>query len=572
LNFKMPNTVVINLGNGNLAQGFPTVTARLWDDLHPRAEQFMGSLPAMPDLAESYRIWQSTYRALCDRLFIRSAPEDAEDELEIATGGITNVSQVSFQGLSQQLQQQLNDWLQSEGFRPVERQLRSQLHPDAEIRVIFEVNDDLLHRLPWHCWHFLRDYANAEVALSCPEYKRRAGARALTARKLVRILAILGNSHGIDVAAERQLLQRLPDAETQVLVMPSRQDLNHQLWDPRGWDILFFAGHSQTEGQMGRIYINDNPLHNSLTIDQLEEALNTAIDNGLKLAIFNSCDGVGLAQALAALPIPQVIVMREPVPNQVAQEFFQYFLTAYARDRLPLYVAVRQARRRLQGLEDDFPGASWLPVICQNPAIDPPTWLQLGGMPPCPYQGLFAFQATDADVFFGREQFTQNLVTAVQHQALVALVGPSGSGKSSVVFAGLVAQLCLRDRSLPPRHIVSFRPGGSPFDALAEALIQELPEVVLTAKEPQFLEPSQSRRLKMLELAVALQQDQHALCQLIAKWVQHPPGARLLLIADQFEELYTLCAEDQRLTFLENLLNAVQLAPAFTLVLDLIGN
>jgi WD40 repeat protein len=565
----MPSTVVINLGNGNLAQGFPTVTARLWDDLHPRAEQFIGSLPAMPDLAESYRIWQSTYRALCDRRFIRSAPEDAEDELEIATGGITNVSQVSFQVLSQQLQQQLNDWLQSEGFRHIERQLRSRLQPEAEIRVIFEVNDDLLHRLPWHCWHLLHDYANAEVALSCPEYKRRSGSRTLTARKRVRILAILGNSHGIDVAAERQLLQALPDAETQVLVMPSRPDLNHQLWDPLGWDILFFAGHSQTEGQMGRIYINDNPVHNSLTIDQLGEALNTAIDNGLKLAIFNSCDGVGLAQALAALPIPQVIVMREPVPNCVAQEFFQHFLAAYATDRLPLYVAVRQARRRLQGLEDDFPGASWLPVICQNPAIDPPTWLQLGGMPPCPYQGLFAFQATDADVFFGREQFTQNLVKAVQHKALVAVVGPSGSGKSSVVFAGLVAQLRLRDRSLSPHHIVSFRPSGSPFDALAEALIQEWPEVALAAKDSRFLEPSQALRFRTLELAVELQQDQHALCQRIAKWVQHSPGTRLLLIADQFEELYTLCPEDQRQTFLESLLNAVQLAPAFTLVLTL---
>ena len=565
----MCNTVVISLGNGDLAEGFPTVTARLWDNRHPRAEQFMGSLPALPDLAASYRIWQSTYRALCDRRSIRSALEAAEDELEIATGGITNVSQVSFQALSQQLQQQLNDWLQSEGFRHIEQQLRSQLHPDAEIRVIFEVNDDLLHRLPWHCWHLLRDYANAEVALSCPEYKRRAGSRPSTARKPVRILAILGNSDGIDVEAERQSLQALPDAETHFLVMPSRQDLDHQLWDPLGWDILFFAGHSQTEGQMGRIYINQNPTHNSLTIDQLGEALNTAIDNGLKLAIFNSCDGVGLAQALAALPIPQVMVMREPVPNRVAQEFFQYFLAAYATDRLPLYVAVRQARRRLQGLEDDFPGASWLPVICQNPAIDPPTWLQLGGMPPCPYQGLFAFQATDAPVFFGREQFTQTLVTAVNHKALVAVVGPSGSGKSSVVFAGLVAQIRLRDRRTPPYRIVSFRPGGSPFDALAKALLQELPEVTLTTQEPQILEPSQSRRFKRLELAVELQQDQHALYQLIAKWVQYSAGARLLLIADQFEELYTLCAEDQRLTFLESLLNAVQLAPAFTLVLTL---
>lgn len=56
--------------------------------------------------------------------------------------------------------------------------------------------------------------------------------------------------------------------------------------------MLFFAGHSQTEGETVRIYINENKTNNSLTIEQLEEALKAAIDKGLKLAIFNSCDGL----------------------------------------------------------------------------------------------------------------------------------------------------------------------------------------------------------------------------------------------------------------------------------------
>jgi CHASE2 domain-containing sensor protein len=62
------------------------------------------------------------------------------------------------------------------------------------------------------------------------------------------------------------------------------------------------------------------------------------------------------------------------VANRVAQEFFKHFLTAFAEQHLSLYLAVRQARRQLQGLEDEFPGASWLPVLCQNPAVEPPTW------------------------------------------------------------------------------------------------------------------------------------------------------------------------------------------------------
>lgn len=91
--------------------------------------------------------------------------------------------------------------------------------------------------------------------------------------------------------------------------------------------------------------------------------------------------GMGLAFALEQLHIPLLIVMREPVSNRVAQEFFKQFLEAFALEQLPFCQAFRQARRKLQGLEDDFPGASWLPVMCQNPATEPPTWVQLGGNP-----------------------------------------------------------------------------------------------------------------------------------------------------------------------------------------------
>jgi CHASE2 domain-containing sensor protein len=369
----MSKTVVLNLGSGNLNSGFSHITARLWTDQHPHAEQMVGNLPAAPELIRCYRIWQSTYLALCDRRVIRSAAE-ATGELEIDDSGITQVSQLSFQELSQQIQQQINVWLRSEGFFAIERQLRSQLNPGDEIRVIFEANNDLLQRLPWHCWDFFRDYPQAEMALSQPEYRRRGSSRSPAPRKKVRVLAILGSCQDIDVEAERQFLQRLPNTEVKFLITPLRQEFNQQLWDASGWDILFFAGHSHTEGTTGRIYINQNPSNNSLTIEQLEEALGTAIDNGLKLAIFNSCDGIGLAQALGRLYIPQVIVMREPVPNRVAQEFLRYFLEGFALERLPLYPAVRQARRKLQGLEDEFPGASWLPVLCQNPAEIPPHW------------------------------------------------------------------------------------------------------------------------------------------------------------------------------------------------------
>ncbi|NJQ98827.1 MAG: CHASE2 domain-containing protein, partial [Hydrococcus sp. CSU_1_8] len=76
------------------------------------------------------------------------------------------------------------------------------------------------------------------------------------------------------------------------------------------------------------------------------------------------------------LNIPQIIVMREPVSDRVAQAFLKYFLNEFSDDQ-PFDVAVRKARERLQGIEGQFPGASWLPVIFQNPAHTPPTWKDL---------------------------------------------------------------------------------------------------------------------------------------------------------------------------------------------------
>ncbi|MER3405919.1 MAG: hypothetical protein C4289_12795, partial [Chloroflexota bacterium] len=83
-------------------------------------------------------------------------------------------------------------------------------------------------------------------------------------------------------------------------------------------------------------------------------------------------------------------------------------------------------------------------------------------IPPCPYRGLIAFREQDAPYFFGRKVFVQQLVEAVHGRSFVAVLGASGSGESSVVFAGLVP--CLRSEE--GWVIASFRPGDHPFRAL----------------------------------------------------------------------------------------------------------
>lgn len=432
----MSKSVVINLGNGDLSNGFPIVTAQLRAANHPYPQQFIGSLPPAPTLVELYRRWQLIYKSLCDgKEMLSPSKELDDDELEIDETGVTNISKPSFNEVCKDLQIHINNWLKSEAFLNIERQLRSQLGSTEEVRVIIETNDELLRRLPWHRWEFFNDYPLAEMALSRPEYKRREPLESKVSQKKVRILAVLGNTSGIDLETETKFLKSLNDAEIEFIANASRQELNAQLWNNLGWDILFFAGHSQTEGETGRIYINENETNNSLTIEELEEAVKQAIENGLKLAIFNSCDGLGLANTLEKLNIPTVIVMREPVPNRVAQEFFKHFLDAFAFEQLPLYLAVQQARRKLQGLENDFPAASWLPVICQNPAVEPPIWQKLGRFIHCPHQNNRDWgEAPDLPVFFGRSIELETLEKWILEEncRLVAILGMQGVGKTDL--------------------------------------------------------------------------------------------------------------------------------------------
>jgi CHAT domain len=152
---------------------------------------------------------------------------------------------------------------------------------------------------------------------------------------------------------------------------PQRRELSDSLWN-QAWNILFFAGHShsQPDGVTGKLWLNAKE---SISIADLQYALTQSINHGLKLAIFNSCDGLGLANELADLQIPQMIVMRQPVPDAVAQAFLSNFLQRFAQGQ-PFYQAVRNAREQLHDLEPQNPCASWLPIIIQNPATLPPTW------------------------------------------------------------------------------------------------------------------------------------------------------------------------------------------------------
>ncbi|MEK0190742.1 CHAT domain-containing protein, partial [Microcoleus anatoxicus] len=326
---------------------------------------FIGKLPSAPQIPELYITWQLRYRQMGSRVRIDST-----------LAQITNFSSRDLEVDSNALKQQLNNWLKSPEFFPVMEGLLMNVRRDEEVRVIIQTEDSHLRRLPWHLWKFFDDYLKAEVALSSPVCQRINSPKT---RNKVRILAIIGDSTGINLERDqRELEKKLPEAEIVFVREPEKKEVFEAIWDSRGWDILFFAGHSISEpdATTGKLFIKDGK---SLEIGDLKLTFRKAIARGLKLAIFNSCDGLGIAKQLADLNMPQVIVMREPVPDMVAQEFLKYFLEGFAGGE-SLYLAVRDAREKLESVQREFPCATWLPVICQNPAEEPVSWRELCGL------------------------------------------------------------------------------------------------------------------------------------------------------------------------------------------------
>ena len=152
----------------------------------------------------------------------------------------------------------------------------------------------------------------------------------------------------------------------------------------------------------------------------------------------------------------------------------------------------------------------------------PPTPARVAAEGICPFKGLASFEPVDAEYFFGRERLVAELVARLVGAGFLGIVGPSGSGKSSVLRAGLLPALAggVLPGSEGWRRLL-LRPGERPLEELRRVLVSG-------AKDP---------------LAEALD--------------TLPANARLLLAVDQLEELFTACrSEAERAAFADTLARA----------------
>ncbi len=277
---------------------------------------------------------------------------------------------------------------------------------------------------------------------------------------------------------------------------------------------------------------------------------------------FMSDDHVVLMRQHLSDPVPALQTHRPDLPAALNTVIWR--ATAKSpQARYPNVLELAADFRRALKLDDlPAPALAGTPSSPKTSEAVLETIMLVGGADPInPYKGLRPFQEADAADFFGRERLVEQLLVrlsaikaavgdpspAATGQLLegqsgprfLAVVGPSGSGKSSVVKAGLIP--ALRRGSLPGSadwFVAQMVPGSSPFEELAAALLR------IAANAP----PNMLERLR---------QDERGLLEIVAE-VLPADESEMLLVIDQFEEVFTLVEdESERTKFLTCVLTAV---------------
>ena len=230
-------------------------------------------------------------------------------------------------------------------------------------------------------------------------------------------------------------------------------------------------------------------------------------------------------------PVRALLEESGGVPRAVHRLASQWARTAAAQQMTESARRTSRERRGLRAAEEELMGGYAVFEIARERTrlygsgedlVDEST--RRAGLAVCPYKGLAAYEATDADYFFGREQLLGELVARVVGSSFVGLFGASGSGKSSVLTAGLLPALA--DGVLPGSDQwiqVLMRPGTRPMRQLADALRR---------RQPGLAEEADA------EVLLGRILDQMA------------PAQRLLVVIDQFEEVFT-ADEEERDRFIE---------------------
>lgn len=334
-----------------------------------KGQRLTASLTFPSQLLALYETWRRVYLGYYQQS-LRGRPGAVGQVATLTVDWHSQLVQAEARLLSE-----FHTWLKHSDLYDLREELRRMAQLPAENRVLFLACTPLeLARLPWETWEF---GPQVQIVRSPPTIRSATVHRQGFRQGKARVLAILGDDTGLDFADERRALS----AQTSLLEVhyvgwqPGenaavlKQRICEAIADPQGWDVLFFAGHSNESTLLdGQIFIAP---HTAMAIKELASYLRQAQQRGLQFALFNSCSGLDIAQGLISLGLSQVAVMREPIHNEVAQVFLVQLV-----QRLAQFQTVQEA---LQGtcqflkLEQNltYPSAYLVPSLFCHPESVP---------------------------------------------------------------------------------------------------------------------------------------------------------------------------------------------------------
>lgn len=313
---------------------------------HPRGDlPVIATLPYPNEVVESYARWQQAYLQFYRHYrgrreaggMLLQEPVNLDTKLESARVDLL---------------QKFEQWLKDGNLQSI-RDSISGLRQQANVqpRLFLSCESLELARLPWEAWSLLQASASNTAQHSSHqttnhpkislfripgtgnEQKAQSHNKPKQRRRKPRILVIIGSdgyfNFQADFAKIQQKLAHKVDLqqagwEPGIEPLALKQKLATAIADPIGWDMLYFAGHSnETQSTGGEFAIAPNLW---LQMSELHPDLEIAIQNGLQFAFFNSCSGINIADSLLQMGLSQVAIMREPIANQVAEKIMGIFL------------------------------------------------------------------------------------------------------------------------------------------------------------------------------------------------------------------------------------------------------
>jgi hypothetical protein len=359
-------------------------------------QHLFASLPFPPDLPVAYQQWQRAYLNFytsLPRLPQASLPADSQLRGRLEGSGRLTPSPIDWQARLVQAEAHLlyefHRWLRSAELFDIRSELARAADERARAAAIGQDGDAVdvflscfpldIARLPWETWEIGQEFSargSIRFTRTPVTVRTAAGAERAPHRSHLRVLAILGDSTGLNFQGDREAVRSLATtAEVQFVgwqpglaASELKESICRAIADERGWDILFFAGHSQETAMTGGELTVAAGV--ALSIRELAPYLTAAKERGLQFAIFNSCNGLSIADALIDLGLSQVAVMREAIHNQIAQDFLVQFLQGLANFQ-DVHNALRSACQFLKLKRNlTYPSAYLVPSLFRHPETE----------------------------------------------------------------------------------------------------------------------------------------------------------------------------------------------------------